>query len=119
MEKAKVAIFEDSVDVQLTLVALLGFENHSTVLQAHTMIDAEHAIEELHENEVDVAIVDGNLSPGAIGCHEGAYITQLLHTKFQNLTVISYSGEQEIMGADIQYGKQQDIRGLLDIIRGL
>lgn len=117
MEKARVAIFEDSELLQDNLALLLKCENHQVVAQATTMQAAETVIHELSEDALDIAIVDGNLSPRALGCEEGAHITRLLHEKFSAITVISYSGEKDIEGADIQFGKLNGFLELLAVIK--
>lgn len=119
MEQAKIAIFEDSPLLQDNLATILALENHQVIAQASSMQSAEEIIEELLDGSLDVAIVDGNLSPGAYGCSEGVLIARLLHEKFSAVTVISYSGERDIEGADIQFGKLKGMLELLKIIRDL
>lgn len=117
MKNAKIGIFEDSELIQTTLGFILSNDEHHVALQVHTIPEAEQAINDLSGDALDIAIVDGNLSPGAIDCREGAYITQLLHERFSKIVVISFSGMKDIEGADIQYGKERNMSGLLDIIR--
>lgn len=119
MEQARIAVFEDSLELQDNLAMILGLEKHQVVAQARTICEAEDIICELPIDSLDIAIVDGNLSPGASGCAEGVHITRLLHEKFSLVTVIGYSGERDIEGADIQFGKLKGVLKLLDIIRGI
>lgn len=119
MDHARIAIFEDSELLQDNLATILGLEKHHVVARATTMEAAVKTIDALPEASVDIAIVDGNLSPGAYGCTEGVRITGLLHEKFKSVTVIGYSGERDIEGADIQFGKLKSILELVGIIREL
>lgn len=105
MNGAKVGIFEDDQDWHEILTEIVEENGHRVAVSAKSMDEAREAIESLEEGSLDVAIVDGNLNPNTRTGADGAEVTRLLREKLGNLTVIGFSGSNEINGVDVSVKK--------------
>lgn len=108
MEKAKVGIFEDNKDWHEILTEIVEDNGHSVAASAKSMDEARATIEALEEGSLDVAVVDGNLNPYTSTGADGAEVTRLLREKLGNITVIGFSGSNEVVGADFSVRKTDD-----------
>ncbi|MCA9332377.1 hypothetical protein KDA00_00720 [Candidatus Saccharibacteria bacterium] len=114
MDNARIAHFEDNESLRQLLSEMFQYYGHAIVGVASTMEEAGQLVEHIEPGEVDIAIVDGNLTrngPGQVGENrDGAEIANLLRSKFGNsVTIIGYPGYGVIEGADVnlQKGKPQ------------
>ncbi len=108
MKRAKVGIFEDDVDWRELLTEIVEDSGHSVAVAVRDMDEARAAIDDLEEGSLDVAIVDGNLNPNESTGADGAEITRLLHKKLGAITVIGFSGINQIAGVDHSLSKAGD-----------
>lgn len=120
MENARVGIIEDNELVRGMLsrfVVEMGL--HEIVFTAQTMNEALAAIESLQPGDVDVALVDGNLSPNRDDSSEGAQISELLRAKLgETVTIIGISGSGPVEGADINIPKTGTSVGM-DVVQAI
>lgn len=69
-ERARVFVAEDNQDWQRTIEMVLERFGHSVILRAETLDDALKAIEQFEKLDVQVATIDGNLSPNDTSGHD-------------------------------------------------
>lgn len=115
MEQARVVIIEDSDVMRFAYNASLSVAGHQVVAEATSMTQVHEVLGNLEPGQVDIAIVDGNLTPGARGCDEGARVVELIREMLPEVRAIGASNEQPIRGADINVDKG-DIGQLLGYI---
>jgi DNA-binding NarL/FixJ family response regulator len=125
MQEARIVIFEDQENVRQLIKRNFEAENtgngydFSVVAEAATMESSRQLIETLDENEVDVAIVDGNLTLGETESDEGKEIINLLRSRLPTLAIIGYSGGAKEYGADFQLLKTDGYKPIVDCIKDL
>ncbi len=91
MENAKIAIFDDHEDSRTFLKIILNKE-HEVVVEAGSVEEAALKIEELQPGELDVALVDGNFTPGKNDCSEGSQIASMLNAKLgETISIVGIS----------------------------
>lgn len=101
------AIFEDDQAVRQVIAVNLDLSGHTVTHEAHNMDEASRIIESLAEDEIDVAVVDGNLTAGEVSGFEGASIARLLRNRFkERVIVIGIAGSGKVKGADINLPKE-------------
>ena len=105
MENAKVIIIEDDPMTREDCRLNLEVRNHVIVGEAGTVGQAEQLIDSLQSAEVDLAVVDGNLSRGAVDGAEGEHIAGLIHVKLPGVVVVGCSLDGQVRGADINVRK--------------
>jgi CheY-like chemotaxis protein len=94
MEKARIFLVEDNQGCRDSLVGLLEDIGYSVVLWAENLGQALDAIQSgrLRELGVNVAIVDGNLSPGDISCSDGFAAAGKIREAGLPIKIIALSG---------------------------
>jgi CheY-like chemotaxis protein len=117
-KKPKGVIFEDSKNLRFVLRHFLTTQGVDVVAEAGTWEEADGLLERIENGEldIDVATVDGNLSPGIedpTECKEGREITRRLHT-VGGIGVIGFSGTGVIPEADksVEKGHKDDLVNL-------
>jgi CheY-like chemotaxis protein len=123
MDKARVAIFEDSEAMQQVVSHIVQANGHLVVAQARTLGEAESVIASLEPGNLDVAVVDGNLDSERLGGYDGARVARLLREKLGEVMIIGYSATDEIEGVDHHLQKGIDhpismLRIISDFKRG-
>jgi CheY-like chemotaxis protein len=109
MEAARVGIFEDNTEMHELLTAFLELDGHSVAAAAKSMEEAHATIDGLEPDSLDVAIVDGNLSPNTYSGADGEEITRRLREKLGGaVVVIGFSASNQVPGADYNVGKAGD-----------
>jgi DNA-binding response OmpR family regulator len=108
MEGARVGIFEDDTRWVSLLKDVIEEHGHTVAVAAGSIEEARAAIEELDEDALDVAVVDGNLDPDVRTGDDGAEISRLLQGKLGSVTIIGFSGNQPVFGADYNVFKVGD-----------
>ncbi len=115
----RVAIFEDN-RLHVTLMnTVLVKRGHEVVLCCYSLSDAQHRLQTNKSSrlyrglEIDIAIVDGNLS-GAINGRDGKEICRMLQQVVPRPYIIGNSGIGTVMGADAQ--AEKDVGRLMAII---
>ena len=111
-ERARVFVIEDGEDYRSTVEEYLEAKGHTVVLVAETMKEAVEKIESLDSKDVDVVVLDGNLSPGKYKGEEGAFLAELIKDKHPDIKIIGASLRDDIPGVDVNSTK---IRGLVEL----
>lgn len=103
-EKARVFVAEDDPDHQDTIRERLERDGHSVVLSARTRNEALSAVNKLKELKVQVATIDGNLSPWEESGQDGKDLIAAIRKVAPDVVTIdmSLSGG---LNADITVGK--------------
>ncbi len=110
-ENANVFLVDDSEDIRDTLRYHLTKAGHRVVAEASTLEDALDAITLLEERDVDVALVDGNLTPSSSGGLDGGTVANKFRNKFPGKSLFSISGDEQpwsddpYMTSDVGYRK--------------
>lgn len=108
MEKARVAVFEDSIVIRSLLRQILEVDSHMVTFEAATVQEAIEVIEALEEGDIDVALVDGNLDGLQFNGRDGELIASLLRRKLSQVVVIGISATHDIPSAHINIDKLLD-----------
>lgn len=111
MKKARVAIFEDNALISECLLEALTGAEHEIVLHAPTMAAARLAIEQLTPEELDVAVIDGNLDKGQISGQNGNEIATALRANLGDIMLIGFAASGDVEGVDVNVRK--DIMGVV------
>lgn len=96
VEKAKVAIFEDNTDWQEKFKSQLTQYGHAVVLTAATYAEALEAITTFDELGVQIAIVDGNLSPNTDSGSEGQNLVRVIKQQTPHVKIVGMSADNNI-----------------------
>ena len=119
-ENTKVFHAEDHSMVRRTVsIVAERLGGHSVVATATSYEEALEMIDQLDELDVNVAIIDGNLTKGKNTGEEGAAIAHLIKEKHPHITTIGLS-LNPVEGVDIMIEKgSDDVARLGEIIRDL
>lgn len=117
MEKARLAVFEDSYNIREMLRIASEMAGHVVVAEAVTVDEALHIVS---TNDFEIAIIDGNLNPGKIDCSDGKTILAEIRQRRPQATVVWFSNvpsETVSVDCDIDIGK--DVFGVMEAIEAL
>ncbi|MCL4384084.1 response regulator [Patescibacteria group bacterium] len=103
-ERARVFVVEDSQDWLKTITGLLEDDGHDVVLTAKSREEALASIPKLRDLKIQVATLDGNLSPLEYGGTDGQIILKAMRDGMPELKVIGVTGGR-IDGADVNVWK--------------
>lgn len=114
MEKARVVLFEDQKNVRALQKRALQNRSHQVVSEVTTLLIAREQIPTM--NEVDVAVVDGNLKQGDNSGKDGAEIVEQIKEIMPHIVTIGCSATGEVVGADYQADKRNigEIAAIID-----
>ncbi|OVE78635.1 hypothetical protein BVY00_02245 [bacterium G20] len=120
MENARIIIIEDNSMLRTQCRANLEAAKHQVVGEAGSVLGAVRLVDELTEEEetVDIAVVDGNLSRESEGGTDGERVANYIHEKLGNVTVIGWSLDGKVAGADMNVQKH-DTWGLDAMVKEL
>ena len=116
----RVAVFEDDDFFSELLVRLLKRAGYEVVLTCASMEEARNALRHTDDGslpnavEIDVAIVDGNLTPDQYNGSDGAEVCRLLNLLLPVPYIIGNSAGRLVYGADVQANK--DVVLLLEFL---
>lgn len=116
-ENARVFLIEDSDRIRETIKLRLGLEGHHVVLEAGSVEQAKDEISKAKEIGVQVAVVDGNLSPNDISGKDGTLVAKTIRTELPGVKIVSLSGLPQTYG-DVHLHKD-DMRRLGRVINDL
>ncbi len=117
MNNARVGLFEDEPAIRRLLTVRLERSGHSIIAAAGEPTEAQAIIDNLET--MDVAVVDGNLTPESRNGADGAFLTGMLRYKFgESVKIVGFSARDEVAGADTQIVKPE-LDLLLEYIAGL
>ena len=105
MDKAKIIIIEDNPVMRSLCRRNMEFRGRKIIGEAGTLATAHELIDSLKPDEVDIAIVDGNLTSSTDTGNDGAEVTSAIHEKLPGVTVIGWSLSGSVRGADLNAPK--------------
>ena len=105
MDKARIIIIEDDSVMRMMCRENLEVRKHTIVGEAGTLATANELINSLTPEDVDIAIVDGNLTPRTDTGNDGESVTRDIHDKLPGVTVIGWSLSGVVRGADLNAPK--------------
>lgn len=105
MENARVIIIDDDPTIREDCRLNLEARNHVIVGEASSVVEAQELVNGLSPNELDIAVIDGNLSRQSEGGVDGERIAALIHAKLPGVTVVGASMDGEVRGADVNVPK--------------
>jgi len=103
-QNARLFIAEDNPDWQEMYYDFFENSGHTIVQLATNMSEAEEALPKLAEMGIQVAIIDGDISPFGHEGNEGKYLVREIKRLFPEIKTIGMSGVFSL-GADINLGK--------------
>lgn len=106
MENGKIIIIEDNEMLRQGMRRNLEASGHTVVGEAGSVVAARVMIDGLGQDEVDIAVVDGNLSEWSRDGGDGEYVTAYIREKLGGVTVIGASLDGAVRGADMNVSKQ-------------
>jgi len=104
-ERAKVFYVEDDPNHGFLIEKFLELSGHDVVGSATNISDALDAVNKFGELNVDVAIIDGNLSSFDSSGNDGQIILRDIQEKYPNVKTIGMSANR-FPGVDIDLGKE-------------
>lgn len=116
-QNARVFIAEDDKSWQEIYRYHFKDSEHIIVELAKNMEEVENILPRLAELEIQVAIVDGNLSPHGHDGFEGKFVIREIKRLFPHIKTIGMSG-MFALGADIDLGKE-NANSLMETITNL
>lgn len=108
-ERARVFVAEDDEQWQIMIEDILNEAGHSVVLKATTLDEALKAAEQFEELKVQVATIDGNLSPDDVSCYDGRALVAAISRFAPDVKTIGMSG-LSVRGVTIDLGKRNAIK---------
>lgn len=94
-ENARVFLVEDDkIGVMRTRWFLTENGGHTIVAEASSLEEALNLIPHLEEKGVNVAVVDGNLSPDDSSGRDGTTVAEEIRKEAPNVKIVAYSGEK-------------------------
>ena len=107
MENARIIIVEDNSALRAACRRDLEAAKHLVVGEAGSISAALGLVNVLAEMDeaVDIAVVDGNLSSESEGGRDGERIANYIHEKLGGVTVIGWSLDGYVAGADMNVPK--------------
>lgn len=119
MNHARVFLAEDNAVSYPLFVKWLEAAGHQVIASAHTLSKSLAAVRQFGELGINLAIVDGNLDPGASGCRDGKQIAKAITEAGLGIKVVAISGEVETGYGDYQLPKPFDEDDLAIFIAGI
>lgn len=104
-ERARVFVAEDNLQYQGFIEKFLSRAGHTVVLKATTLDEALDAIKQFEDLGVQVATIDGNLSPDDESGYDGHALVEAIGRHAPNVKTVGMSG-LEIKGVTIDLGKK-------------
>ena len=107
MENARIIIVEDNSALRAACRRNLEAAKHLVVAEAGSVLGALELVDGLAEGDeaVDIAVVDGNLSSESEDGRDGERIADYIHEKLGSVTVIGWSLDGYVAGADVSVPK--------------
>ena len=93
-EEARILLVEDDPVHRMGLKSFLERHGHKIVAEAATFEEAAEVARKLSELEVNVAIVDGNLTPDDTSGNDGRLITDLIRKNGGGIPIVGHSGSR-------------------------
>lgn len=119
MNNPRVAIFEDNTMQISMLLSTFEIENvgAKVIATAKTLDEAEKVIQE-SEEDIDVAVVDGNLDSEDVNCADGMRIVNLLRAMRPDTKIVWHSTfPATILDVEIDFDSTKNAFDVADYIR--
>jgi CheY-like chemotaxis protein len=87
----RILLVEDDQQDRQTCRWFLEKRGHTFVAESTSLIDALNTVIELKEGEVDIAIVDGNLTPNVSTGKDGMRVAEVIRKHLPGVKIISWS----------------------------
>ena len=122
MNEANIIIFDDSPKITEGIENNFRPEHNDgysfKIIGSATDLDSAIELVDSSENgEVDVAIVDGNLSARSTDNKDGERIVGLLQDKFADIVTIGFSDSPRDFGASVMTHKVDGFKQLVDQVK--
>jgi len=118
MDKARIILIEDDPELRDDFKRNLEVSGHKVIGQAGTVETAAKLVDNLTPDDVDIAIVDGNLRRGVTDGTDGERVSEDIHQRLGGVVVIGASMDGVVRGADMNVPKD-DAWALDKMIREL
>lgn len=93
--EAKVLLVDDDENFRKAIAGYLKEAGHIIAAEAETLPQALETVESLQTEGVDVALLDGNLSPHSEGGLEGKAVAEAFREKFPGKALFSISSDRQ------------------------
>lgn len=90
--KIRVAHFDDDEDFQRELANALLLFGINIVLKARSVKEAEGLISQFPENDVQLAMLDGNMGVLPTSCGDGEYLAAVIRQQHPDVVTVGLSG---------------------------
>lgn len=90
--EAKIFLSEDDPNLRKVTKRGLEFEGHRVVVEAHDLKTALDGVETARELGVNVAVLDGNLTPRDVSCRDGRMVASALRAAIPGIRIVAFSG---------------------------
>lgn len=114
----RIAVFEDDPIDRRDLLSNLDWKGHHVVGIATNVTEAQELIPGLGELGVQVAIVDGNLTPWNKHGEEGRQIIEQIKELFPEIVTIGWGG-LSLSASDYDIGKVAGPRPLIKVLASI
>jgi hypothetical protein len=98
-EAAKVGIYEDNDEFVKLLHLRLLKAGHKVVGIVKNLSDLNQT-QNMIDDGMEYAVVDGNLTPGQVSGNEGSLIIHLIKNLNESIVTIGFSAKGNVIGAD-------------------
>ena len=88
---------------------------HHVVIQASSVKEATEQIPNLKKDDIQIAIVDGNLGTSSDNS-DGETIAKAIHKKHPGIIIIGHSKDNPIIEADINVSKKAGLAALEEAV---
>lgn len=103
-EKARIFVAEDNPEWQEMIASTLEKAGHTVVLKATTLREALDAVQQFEQLEIQVATIDGNLSPDDTSGYDGRTLVEAINSQAPHVLTIGMSG-LNVRGVTFDLGK--------------
>lgn len=118
MENARIGLFEASPGVRAVIRIVFEKHEHAIVMEAGSLEEAREVLASLGPGQMDIAVIDGNFTPGSKDNSEGGELAGLVSEKDEDIVIIGIPDEGIVEGAEYNRSSK-DIYELLGFIAGL
>lgn len=117
-KNAKIFLVDDHDDLRKKLKYFLSRNGHQVVLEANSLENAIEKTKEIIKKSVDIAIVDGCLTPDGKSGEDGKRVARALREGFPAIKIIGFSSHRTEFG-DVNIRKCENLTELEKEIENL
>lgn len=117
-KNAKIFLVDDHDDLREKLKYFLSRNGHQVILEANSLENALEKTKEIIEKSVEIAIIDGCLTPDGKSGEDGKRVARALREEFPTIKIIGFSSHRTEFG-DVNIRKCEDLMELEKAIEGL